>query len=867
MWRNKKRPHRLSARMVNDMPRPSIISNTLRRPPVRSALLLVAAFLLLMAFFPSAAVASADRKVLLLHSYHQGYEWGDSVHAGIVDELNASGRDDIALYVEYLDTTRNPGKRHAETMRELLRLRYTEKGTVFDVIVCTDDNALRFLLEEGPELFGDVPTVFCGINDFTPEHIGGRTNITGVNESISLRETLKIAMKLRPSAKHIAVVSDSTMTGRRNLELLRSVEPRFAGEVEFRHFNELEPEELTLRLKELTADDIVLYLSYLLTPERRVFSVKESVRFVTGATAAPVFGCWDFLLTHGVIGGKVVHGYSQGQEAAALALKILGGAKADDLPVILESPNRYVFNASQLERFGISESLLPTRSLLINRKLPPLPEEWKGLAESSFFGYELFMAHSAPMLLVDPETGVVLDGNQAAHSFYGYGSMRGMRLDQIDAEMTPEELRAQIRRAGTMHSNHFITRNRTADGSFKDVEVYTYPVSIDGRTVFFSIIIDITDRMLAEEEVHRRNHIIAAGLAVALLLQSAALFLLARSGKRFRAFFEQHSVGFAILEQRSGRVKVNEHLCELFGYSREELEKLSWRDLIHPDAVDQATAYLADKAAETADEHSFETKCVRKDGSPVDVSVSTKLLNISGGAISRAFIVRDISERIRSTTLLASKARELERHQEAIITSMAVLAEFRDGGTGEHIERTKSYVRLLLERSEAGEHYPAEQFDLIARSAVLHDIGKVGIPDRILLKPGPLTPEEFDTVRTHPIIGTYAIGKAEKTIGEAPFLKYAREIIQYHHEKWDGSGYPYGLKGEDIPYAGRIMAIADVYDALVSERPYKKAFPHEKAMEIIVSESGRHFDPALVEVLLGCEEEFRAISEGKGGLS
>lgn len=854
--------------MVNDMPRPSIISSTLLCRSVRRTLPLIATFLLFAALFPpSVSSAAAERNILLLHSYHQGYEWSDSVHAGIVDELDASGRDDIALYVEYLDTTRNPGKRHADTMRELLRQRYTEKGIVFDVVLCTDDNAFRFFLDEGAALFGDVPTVFCGINDFTSEQIAGRSNITGVNESISLRETLEIAMKLRPSAKHVAVVSDSTMTGRRNLELLRSVESRFSGQVEFLHFNELEPEELSNRLKPLTADDIVLYLSYLLTPERRFFSVKESVRFVTAATAAPVFGCWDFLLAHGIVGGKVAHGYSQGQEAAALALKILGGAKADDLPILIESPNRYVFNASQLERFCISESLLPPRSLLVNRKLPPLPEEWKGIAESSFFGYELFMAHSAPMLLVDPVTGIVLDGNPAAHSFYGYGALRGMHLQRIEAAMSPEELRTQLRRAGTMHSNHFSTRNRTADGTLRDVEVYTYPVSIEGRDIFFSMIIDTTDRIRAEEEVHRRNHIIAAGLAVALLLQSGAFYLLARSEKRFRAFFEQHSVGFAILEQPSGRVKVNEHLCELFGYSREELEKISWRNLIHPDAADEVTTYLKNKADEKTDEHSFETKCVRKDGAPVDVAVSTKLLNISGGSISRAFIIRDISERIRSTTLLASKARELERHQEAIITSMAVLAEFRDGGTGEHIERTKSYVRLLLERSEAREHYPVEQFDLIARSAVLHDIGKVGIPDRILLKPGPLTPEEFDTVRTHPIIGTYAIGKAEKTIGEAPFLKYAREIIQFHHEKWDGSGYPYGLKGEDIPYAGRIMAVADVYDALVSERPYKKAFPHGKAMEIIVSESGRHFDPGLVEVLLGCEKEFRAILEGKGGCS
>jgi PAS domain S-box-containing protein len=227
-------------------------------------------------------------------------------------------------------------------------------------------------------------------------------------------------------------------------------------------------------------------------------------------------------------------------------------------------------------------------------------------------------------------------------------------------------------------------------------------------------------------------------------------------------------------------------------------------------------------------------------------------------------LFHDVTERKKAMDLLWEKTRELELHQEAIVVSMAVLAEFRDAGTGNHLERTREYVRFLLERLNPQKEIPCAEHELVARASILHDIGKVGIPDAILLKPGPLTREEFDTIKTHPLIGGYALGKAQRILGEAAFLKYAREIVTCHHEKWDGSGYPYGLRGEAIPMSARIVALCDVYDALISERPYKKAFPHEEAVKIISSESGRHFAPELVRAFLENAEEFKAISEQRG---
>ncbi len=214
--------------------------------------------------------------------------------------------------------------------------------------------------------------------------------------------------------------------------------------------------------------------------------------------------------------------------------------------------------------------------------------------------------------------------------------------------------------------------------------------------------------------------------------------------------------------------------------------------------------------------------------------------------------------------LVRERTRELALTQEVTIESMAALAEYRDPETGGHIRRTQNYVRALAEHLK--DHPRFKQFlddaaiDLFYKSAPLHDIGKVGVSDNILLKPGKLTGEEFEEIKKHPIYGRDAIQCAEKRLGSNSFLRLAWEIAYSHHEKWDGSGYPQGLKKEEIPISGRLMALADVYDALISKRVYKPPFPHKKAVAIIVEGKGQHFDPEIVDVFLELEEQFRQIA-------
>ena len=213
------------------------------------------------------------------------------------------------------------------------------------------------------------------------------------------------------------------------------------------------------------------------------------------------------------------------------------------------------------------------------------------------------------------------------------------------------------------------------------------------------------------------------------------------------------------------------------------------------------------------------------------------------------------------------RTQEIVAAQEVTILVMASLGETRDNETGNHIRRTQFYVRALAEKLR--DHPRFSYFldddttiDLLYKSATLHDIGKIGIFDSILLKPGRFTEEEFEIMKTHCILGRDSIIAAERRLGvEQPYLSFAKEIAYTHQEKWDGTGYPEGLSGDDIPISGRLMAVADVYDALICRRVYKEGMPHEKAVEIIVEGKGSHFDPDVVDAFLEIADEFIQIAK------
>jgi len=268
--------------------------------------------------------------------------------------------------------------------------------------------------------------------------------------------------------------------------------------------------------------------------------------------------------------------------------------------------------------------------------------------------------------------------------------------------------------------------------------------------------------------------------------------------------------------------------------------------------------------------------------------VESELQGLTLGAIdyiSKPFSAPLLRKRVETHLLVVEQQRKLKRYndnlqdivqektktvvelQNAVISTVAELVECRDDITGSHISRTQSYLWIMLEEMIAQGIYSEEvskwDLEFLLPSAQLHDVGKIMVPDYILKKNGTLTPEEFEMMKQHPVQGALIIEMIEKNTTEKTFLMHAKIFALNHHEKWDGSGYPTGLSGEDIPLQGRLMAIVDVYDALVSERSYKEPMSHEQAMKIIGESRGIHFDPILTDVFLTVADRFDSIADSK----
>jgi putative two-component system response regulator len=283
----------------------------------------------------------------------------------------------------------------------------------------------------------------------------------------------------------------------------------------------------------------------------------------------------------------------------------------------------------------------------------------------------------------------------------------------------------------------------------------------------------------------------------------------------------------------------------------------------NPQTRDIPVLFLTAKSAVDDEKRGLEIGAVDYITKPISPPIVLARVKIHLALKSQADFLRDKSEFLESE--VSKRTREVMAIQDVTILAMASLAETRDSDTGNHIRRTQHYVKALAQHLSSKPKFAARLTDsyiqMLFKSAPLHDIGKVGIPDRILLKPGRFEPAEFDIMKTHTTLGRDAIEHAEKQLGmHVDFLATAKEIALSHQEKWDGSGYPQGLAGEAIPLSARLMAVADVYDALISRRVYKEGMPHEKAASIIQEGRGSHFDPDLVDAFVALQQDFRDIA-------
>lgn len=337
---------------------------------------------------------------------------------------------------------------------------------------------------------------------------------------------------------------------------------------------------------------------------------------------------------------------------------------------------------------------------------------------------------------------------------------------------------------------------------------------------------------------------------------------LKESEEKYRSILESIEEGYYEVDLSGNFTFFNDSTCRMFGRSSKELMGVNNRDYTSPETSKQLYRVFNEihKTGQPTDPAEYEINL--KDGSTRIFEVSAALLKgKEENPIGFRGVIRDVTERLKAQRERKRLEAQLAEARAATILGLAKLAEYRDEGTGAHLERMREYARLIAEqmsrRPKYRDYISLAYIEDIYRSSILHDIGKVGVPDAILLKPSGLTPEEFEIIKRHTTLGGEALEAIEQRIDGKSFLTMAKEIAYHHHEKWDGTGYPKGLKGEAIPLSARFVALADVYDALTSKRFYKEAYSHEKARDIIVGLQGNHFDPEVVEAFLASENEFK----------
>jgi putative two-component system response regulator len=358
---------------------------------------------------------------------------------------------------------------------------------------------------------------------------------------------------------------------------------------------------------------------------------------------------------------------------------------------------------------------------------------------------------------------------------------------------------------------------RRQDGSCFPMEISTSLVNVGERMLTIGCIRDISARNEQAERERERGHV------------------LRREAERDRLAFEAAPIG-GIITGRDGTIeRVNQAMCDMTGYTADELIGTNSSRLAHPDDRPHSAAVIDALWSGRSETERFEERYVHSSGRTIEARVALTTICDDSDEVKQLFgQIEDITEARRT-------GRELEQAQFEMLARLAAAAEFRDDDTGTHTRRVGDLSVTIAQRLGL----PDAEIELLRLAAPLHDLGKIAIPDAILGKRGELTVDEFDEMKTHTTIGAHMLAGSAFAL-----LEMAEQIALTHHEKWDGSGYPAGLAGEAIPIVGRIVAVADVFDALTHSRPYKPAWSTPDAIAEITSQAGRHFDPQVLDAFL-----------------
>jgi PAS domain S-box-containing protein len=513
------------------------------------ATILVFALLATLFISHSAGASKPSQSILIVHSYHQGFRWTDSIMAGMLDVLQ---RDvpDADVHVEYLDAKRLPLDIFSPLFDEILSRKFSRITPT--VILVSDDAAFDLMLTLRDKHYPGVPLVFCGVNNFNDERLAGHVAVTGVAEEFDIKGTVEIARQLHPHAKHLAVISDSTETGEFNRQRFLQVAPDFSDRVNVIELFDLSTEELSSQLKSLPKDSFILNLSFFRDRLGQSYSTSEANRIVASLSELPIYSCWDYFLDGDAVGGLVVSGRQQGESSAIMAAQVLKGLRAEDIPILRISPNVYMFDHGVMERFGIKESVLPKGSVVIN-KPQTLFSQYRlwligiavaggiqtlliltlfyhrkrlktangALRESRERFRALFAAVSDPVLVADRDTGILVECNEAAERYFGRSreQLVGLPQRELHPPKTPrvegvtEDFKHQTTAPGLKKNVLFLA----AGGEVRVADVSASAFEIGESRLILGVFRDVTEQRQAEEALRESDRFLKSSQQIGRL--------------------------------------------------------------------------------------------------------------------------------------------------------------------------------------------------------------------------------------------------------------------------------------------------------------------------------------------------------------
>ena len=495
--------------------------------------------------------------ILVLNSYHRGYLWSDNILSGIESEFARAGLD-VELTVEYMDTKRHSRKELFPLLKALYKAKLRHP---YDIIIVSDNNALDFILDFREQLPSDIPIVFCGINNFDESMLRGHHNITGVVEDFDLKGTINLALQMYPRTKYIAAFSGASKTAAANVKRLQQVKPDFEDVIRFIDLENLTAPELKNKLYQLPQDTILLGLSFLRDRDGRTFTVKESLNFINSNSRVPIFTAWDHNIASGALGGIVVSGKLQGENAARMAMQILNGTSTADIPIIWDSPNIPMFNYLQMQRFNLTRKDLPEGSQVLYEPV------------TFYYKYKLYIWLTCVFVSLQTLAIVLLLAN--------------------------------------------IRRRKTAESDLADTE------------------------------------------------------------QRFRGTFEQAAVGIAMVATNGRWLRVNQKLCDIVGYSKDEMMQITFQDITHPDDLESDLNYVKQMLDGERQTYSMEKRYIRKDHTFIWINLTVSCVWDEQANRPKYFIaiIEDINSRKEAEEKLKKTTEQLV-HSEKLSAVGSLSASF-----------------------------------------------------------------------------------------------------------------------------------------------------------------------------------------------